>query len=295
MSSVTYETQIEGELEHVLRETLKASDSPLTSNQVLRQLMGPFKRSREELEETLESLVERGQVHRLGKYRGSERYWDRRPEEYARTVMTEKLRERPMTRSELRRAIEKPLKIVPKTRRDEILRELVQSGAVKELPPFIGARSKRLSSQPLDPGDYVEHALKKVCNQLAKNGISEQQIRGAALEYLGSAALPLDLELLEPVKEFEPPSELGADVKDLVLARAMEIDVGALVPLVEFRQGLDFQDRGEVDQAIWDLVRNELVAVEKHHHPISMSGQEREASLRDESGNFYHAISRRNR
>ena len=287
MSVVTADAVNQAELERVLQKTLEASHSPLSTNQIARQLTGPFRRSPKELQGMLEAMADRGEIHRIGKYRGTERYWDRQPEEYARALMLEKLTACPTTRADLLRNTENELRKIPEGQRKEILRELVRSGAVQELPFFIGARSRRLSPRPADPRDYVRHALDKVREALKNSGISEDQVKAAAWDVLGTAASPT------PKQDSEPQAEPVSSVRDLVLSRVMEIELGALVPLTGFRQGLDFQNRGEVDEAIWNLVRDEVVAVHKHHHPVSMSDAEREASLQDEQGNLYHAISRR--
>lgn len=272
----------DADLRDVLRKALDRSEEPLSSNEVARQLTGPFRRSAENLQPILDEMAERGEIHKLPKYGGRYRYWTRDLETYARKTILNTLSQKPLIRSELKQKVKNKLRGISEKRQQTLLKELIQTGRVRELPPLIGARSKRLSTREADPRDYVENAVDKICRQLAEVDISRESVLKAAWELYGK-------------RRPEPPVHLEKVILDRMSDIEPRAAQGAMVSIVELRRALDFQhhSKSEFDQAVWNLVRQGKVDVHRHDFPAGLSQDEREAMLADDQGYLYNGVSRR--
>ncbi len=77
-------------------------------------------------------------------------------------LVRSRLADKSLVRAELLRGISAQLKGIPAARQVTILRRMLAEGTLHEFPPFLGARAKRIALQPLDPGEHVEDALRKL-------------------------------------------------------------------------------------------------------------------------------------
>jgi hypothetical protein len=120
---------------------------------------------------------------------------------------------------------------------------------------------------------------------LAKHGLAEADVLAAAKKLYGG--------------EGAPPAPSSIDLKKVILERMLEIEPaarqGAMVYVPELSRAVDFQQgqQGEFQQAVWELVRQERIALHRHGHPANLSPEERGSLITDEQGNYYHGISMR--
>lgn len=293
----------DAELAEIVRKTLDRSEQPLTLSQLRSQLTGPFRRSPDELGRVVDSLVERGVVFRLPKFGRSERFWTRDLDTYARQVFVEALSKKSLTRSQLKQKVKTRLQGLSEPKQRAIFDELRREGAIQSLPAFVGTRTERFSSAAPDPVEYVEDALQRLCEKLAKAGISRDGVYAAARKLVGSSgAQEQPAQVAREEADTAPPlptPERRPSLEELLLERMAEIEPaarqGAMVYVPELRRALDFQPAAsaEFDEAVWALVRQGRVALHKHGHPAGLPADERAALIADERGNHYHGISLR--
>src|SRR5579864_2090615 len=204
----------------VLKKALERADEPITAKQLREQLTGPYKLAVDKLEQILTEQVSLGSAFRFEPYKGkSPRYWSRNLEQYARAAMIKRLSRRPETSGDLLRGLKSPLKGYSPDRLRQLLRELVEGGHARELPTFVRSRTKRFSTNPPDPRDYLRDALEDIYRKLDKAGIAREQVNAAALELLerAPAVEPPETELPPPPPE-PPPEGTGPMILERMVA-----------------------------------------------------------------------------
>ena len=152
----------------VLLNALAQAAQPLTAKQLRERLSGPFKLPAERLAQLLDEAVAAGHAHRFaGKGKSPQpRYWTRDLEQFARTAILQTLAERPLTRSQLWTKLKVRLADFTETRRQELLRRLLQQGELQEWPAYVGTHTKLLGTRPPDARLYFEDACDKIAGKL---------------------------------------------------------------------------------------------------------------------------------
>lgn len=268
------------ELVDVVLKALERSSEPLTARQLAGKLTGPFRQPPEVLSTVLEQLAEEGRLHRLPPFRGMTRYWTRDLDSFARSRVLESLArsKRPKTRSELR----PPAGLSPDRWRKAIAR-LVETGEVRELPPLLGSRTKRLSVRPADPADYIAAALENLGGKLASTGVTENEVWEAARRLVEERLQQRQKDLLpELILERMPVVEPAAQS-------------GALVSVRDLRRSLEFQEvnHDAFDRAVLQLGRQGRIALHRHDYVSSLTSAERDELVTDGQGNYYVGIALR--
>jgi hypothetical protein len=292
------------ELAGVVRKILDGAEEPLNVKQLLKQLKGPFRCQEEELQRILEQQIEQGGVFRFPKYRRYERFWTRDLETYGRQTILEVLSARSLTRSELKPKLATRLQGISESRRNGLLGELLQRGDVRELPAFVGTTAKRLSAAAADPRDYLEHALGKICEKLAKDGISQEQVFAAARKLIGIAtnSAPSTAAVADESPSPIPSavdSPIRPELQEVVLDRMLELEpaarLGAMIYVPDLWRGAAIQqaEKSDVQRAVWELVRQERIVLHRHGHPASLNQEQRGLLFTDADGAYYHGISMR--
>ncbi|MEX0701604.1 MAG: hypothetical protein WD069_05850 [Planctomycetales bacterium] len=307
----------------IVLRMLEQSPEPLGLNQIAKGLTGPFRRNPDELQAIVDELVARGVVRRFPPYRRKLRYWTGTLDDFARSRILHALAQRPRTRSELEGALKVVLAGVPKSKQAELLRELVRSGEVHKLPPYLGARTERFSARPADPREYVSHALDKLIEKLSPAGIGEEQLLAACSEVLEGraapsqpvgwavptgllsnpdtspvvgAAHPTSDSLTNEIQRDSPPrNDWGESIVERMRAIEPAAARGALVSIPELRRQPEFRDldKPAFDRIVLELGRQERVALHRHDYPASLSEDERRQFVLDERGRHYNGISLR--
>ncbi|HEV3162918.1 MAG TPA: hypothetical protein VGZ22_02675 [Isosphaeraceae bacterium] len=292
-------------VEVVLR-ALERAEEPITAKQLRDQLTGPYKIAVEELERLLEEQASLGRAHRFAPYRvKAHRYWSRDLDHYARSAILKALDKQPRTSSELIRGLKSPLKGCPDQRLRLLLSELKDKGRVRELPTFVRSRTKRISTRPPAPREYLNDALQDIYKKLEKAGVSRDQVNAAALAILqpvapfaaatpptapGSASTPPS-----PPEPSASPEEVEAMILERIKQEWPQATGGALVPLSELRKAVEFPlaDKAEFDAAILRLADRGSVNLHHHDYPGGLSDNERAGMVSDGRGGYYIGVSLR--
>ncbi len=285
----------------VITRALERAEQPLTVRPLRDQLTGPFKLPEDQLRELLEEQVAQRKMFRFSPYKSKQlRYWAFGPDEYVRRLIKALLNKKPQTRSELFKGLKSPARDLEKAKQNAEIEKLLREGAIRELPAFIGGRTKRLSLRPPAPQEYLQDAVEKIVKKLKPLGVPRERILEAARDYFrrpeapaggtgqgeqGAPAKPAPASdlfpvLLERMTQIEPAAPSGALVYIKDLRRLME----SFIP-----------DKQAFDQAILNLARQGRVALHRHDFPASLSEQERGHLVRDDRGNFYVGIAVRTR
>jgi hypothetical protein len=263
---------------------------PVTVKELHRKLAGQNKLSEALLAERLQELTAAGRVYQFS-YGKSNLYWTRSREHYAREVIMQTLAAAPRTQAELLRSVKARLRDLPEERRKQIIRQLKEERQVQELPPLIGSRTKRLSTQAPDPSDYLSDAVEKISRKLK---LSRDQVLAAARSLVGAAPLlPIAGQAKTAELEARPPKE---DFGQLLLERMVQLKPavaqGALLLVSELRRSLkaELPDRESFDRAALSLFAAGRVDLTRHHHPSILSPEERAEMVADGEGNYYNGI-----
>lgn len=279
---------------------LAAADAPLPCNQILSALPNAAGIKLDQLTLLLDRLVAQGRLTAYAPYRTQHpRYWDRPEEEYVRSVVRSRLADRSLVRAELLRGISAQLKGIPAARQVTILRRMLAEGTLHEFPPFLGARAKRIALQPLDPGEYVEDALRKLTDRLTPLGIPPTALRTALVTPQSRFSQPT----IQPLPAAAPPTAAQpvATVAETILQCATDAfpqaGQGALISFSQFRglPPIAHLQREQVDQALIELAKTRRIALHAHDFPLGLASEAREMLLRDERGNHYMGFTLRTR
>ncbi len=250
---------------------LERSSQPLNVTKLANAIPKSAVKSKKDLREILQELVQSGQIcRRQGR---SSVYWLPSLEDQASAKILEALSEIPMTRTDLEKKLKSLLSGWPRPMRDEMLARLIRERRVYQSPPLTG-KAKLLSVRPeLTPQDYIKVALRLVAARLKPQGFTAEQ----------AFAVAQDL-LRREVNAHKPSVQLERMIQ-LKLAAAN----GALLSLSELRRSLAAEIPGGTafDQAVLRLAESGRVALRHHDHPGALSQEEREAFVRDEQGNYY--------
>jgi hypothetical protein len=297
----------------VVVKAIQRAEDPLIPSKIRQGLTGPYRLPDERLRLLLDELTAQGRVHRFDPSRkgGSPRYWTGDLEQYARQAMLRRLSVRPMTSSELKRALKATLRGLPDKRLDQIHGELQRDGAICELPKFPGARVYRFSTRGPDPRDYVQDALQKIYKALAKAGVTRRQVDEAAQGLLlaGTPFTEVSANLGGPLAttgatgqarpltlSFPPDDEdLGQRILERMTLDSPAAANGALVSLSDLRRSMEFQDLDKTafDQAVLHLAGQGRVALHRHDFPASLSDEEKAEMVPDGRGGYYIGIAQR--
>ena len=296
-------------LQENIQQVLHHAIGPLTAKQVHDLLPAPLRQPPEELTELLEKAVKQGQLFRYAPYRSkAHRYWSKQPDVYLQEVIMELLNSQPMTRSELKTKWKSRLKDFSEKKRLQTLKQLIDQGQIKEWPLLKGRRSKRLSTQPPEPAEYlvpVFQALSKELqdhfHRLIASGLSRQAALDTAKQIFLS--LPLFLQSEAPTTTISPPPNpaptmeklldesdgLESAILEWMLVVEPAASQGALVSLPELRASLEFKHAGKsrFDHAVLRLAELGRLLLHRHDFPGSLREDQRAALVTDGEGRFY--------
>jgi hypothetical protein len=171
-----------------IRDVLRASDQPLTPTQVRARLPWPLRGfSLEGIRDTLSRQVAAQVLILYPKYRSDQdRYWDRPLRQHVEQLLRGILRDRPMTRTELRRRLPAYARILA----DNVLDALLAKSRVFEHPGSSRRAGPRLASYPADPRPHLHVELEALFGRLERLGFTRRQLRDATLTLLQEDGAP---------------------------------------------------------------------------------------------------------
>lgn len=285
-----------------VQAVLDRSPEPVPSTKVASELKSvglPAK----QWPEFLQRQAEAGKLHRFSPLRGTAlRYWTRDLAAYARHVCLAAFAKGPQSAANVEKAMAKPLKELSKAQRQEVLDRLVREKMVFELPKLGGSKTRRYSTSPPDPREYVaapaiafRKKLDEVVRLLAAFGIPREQIVGAALDACGMSDArplrPIELQPIAPspaIPASEFPSRFDAAFADLDRQKGSH----NLVSLVDLRRALACFTREQFDAGLRELRlagRYGLSAAESVH---GVRPEERAAGV-EEAGTLLLHVSKK--
>ncbi|QGJ68618.1 Hypothetical protein PBC10988_2790 [Planctomycetales bacterium 10988] len=286
-----------GVLLRALRQHQELENEPTRITELRKDLPERFRLPEEQIEEIVTDLVQQGKVFRFEPYnsRGAKkryRYWFGNPEEYAALLIQEQLSKKVRTRSELKAAIKNRLGGFSESRRDQLIKKLIEEGTIRELPPFLGGRTKRLSLGKPNPQEYLQHAVDKIQHLLTRYGITEQEVSKVLFQMIGSSAS--SPSQIPPVEK--PQQSTREPLSQKILQRAAELESGvsgSVISVRELRQASDFltHSKQEFDQALLKLAEEEKVYLHRHDRPMGLSESDREQLVFDGKNNYYSSVS----
>ena len=292
----------EPQIVEILLKALRRAEEPITAKKLLDGLTGPYRVAPETIENHLIELVSRGKAFTFEPYVSkAPRYWSYDQEHYARQLVLKNVSRHPKSWSEVKSALKKPLKGFPDARLSKLQKEMLDGGVLHKLPPFVGARTQIFSNLPPDPSHYIEDALVKIREKLAKFGIAASDVNNAALGLLAPRAEPDIDEPAEetPVPEAVEPHPDEESLESRILERMVDTVPaaanGALVSLRDLRRSMDSQnvDKSSFDQAVLRLADQGKVALHRHDYPAGLSSEDRAELVTDATGDFYVGIALR--
>jgi hypothetical protein len=319
-------TAPESDVVEVILKTLQQAEEPLTLNYIHRSLRGPYRLCEEELRKLLQEQVAAARIFRFSPYKSkSPRFWHRDADTYARMSIVRVLNAGALKQLELEAKLSKRLADCPKTRRREILQQVLDEGQVVELPCLPGSRTVRYSVHRPDPRDYLRRLIgdfvrkiEQQSDRLLAVGVSQEATLAAARELLRGTPLvlaetsPYSVEITLPTRISPDPASPGVisvssrscceqqqNTDEQILQKLAEFNQdhrrGGLISLGDLRQALKhhFSEKQSFDTAVLRLSRAGRVALYRHDYPSSLSEADRQAMATDSQGNYYNGISLR--
>jgi hypothetical protein len=295
------EAALNADVADLVVRLLRGSDRPLSVHQLHKQLPQPFRPRKGDLADSLKVWVREGRIFAYGGGRG-ELYLDRSVEELARQQIAKVLNGGPLLLSELRRKV----RLVPTSELDRLIEELRSAGQIFVHPPVSRSRSVRYSTRPVDPVDYLRDPVGAVWRKLADAGVSRGKV-AAALRRLADELTTEEGESDRPttggggaaseLKAQVPGDDLPERILDRMKLVDPRADEGGMISLGDLRRLNAFQheDREHFDRALWQLVREQRLAVHEHGSVGLLEEAERADCLVDGKGRYFHAVSRRAR
>lgn len=273
----------------LILKALQSVDDPQSLSQILKLIPKAASPPAKEAIAAIEHLVRSGTVHAYPEVRGKPLYWHRSPKELARRQLIRRAERGPLLQSEIIGAVSrlKTLQELSKNQVCSLFSELVNEGRIYKLPPYLGARTPLYSVSPVEPGDYLRDALKKLS---AKLGVSERML----LE----SYLPAEFSLRQD--EQVPASGAGAaeDHRILEAMRDPSLDPRqeGMITIAKLRNALSLHLEGEeFDRAILRESAAGRIALHRFDRAMHLSEEERQRNLvRDADGNYYNCVSIRN-
>jgi hypothetical protein len=293
---------VEPHLVEVLLKALHRAEEPITATKLREGLTGPYKVALETVENQLSELVTSGRAFSFQPY-GSKapRYWPYDQEHYARQLVLKIVSRHPKTWSEVKKALRCPLKGFSDARQSKLQKDMLDSGELHKLPAFVGARASRFSNRPPEPSHYIEHALAKIREKLAKFGIAASDVNNAAFDLLAPrgesvADEPADgTQAVAKVESHVEDDSLESRILERMVDTVPAAANGALVSLRELRRSMDFHsvEKTTFDQAVLHLADQGKVALHRHDFPAGLSAEDRAELVTDGTGDFYVGIAMR--
>lgn len=283
-------TVADPDLAEMVLKALDRSDGPINATQLSKAFSGPYRTDAKDLEALLEELVARGRVHRFAPYRSKQhRYWTRDLAQYTRATLSERLTRTPMTKAEAIKAVQSSLKDQSAAQLGRTFDELLAEKQLRKLPWLIGSRSTRYGTRPPDPAEYLQDALDKVAEALAKDGITRADV-DLALVKLSRRATG---NVVEP-----NAGSMGRGARQVILDHLAVLDParrGALVPIEDVRREVAdrVSDKAAFDGAVIELARSGEVALHRTDDPGGLGHLEREGMVSDGQGGYFIGIALR--
>jgi hypothetical protein len=270
----------------VVIKALEQAGQPVTAKQLRERLTGPYKLPKERLSQLLEEQVSAGRIHHYAAIGPSKqpRYFSRRIEDYARELIINLLEQRSHTQTEILRKLKSQLAGMSQHQQKNLLTLLVKEKQVYQLPPFIGSRTIRYSSQPPDLRnyDYLEDAIEKIRKKL---NLTPEEVLSAARAFT--------------LLRLQDSNSQQNDLSEKLLARMLQVKLaaayGELVPLSELWRSLQNEgwDKASFDRTVLGLADKYRVSLQRHNFPASLSEPERNELVADGLGNYYVGIALR--
>lgn len=266
--------------------------------------------------ELLLEMVKAGLVRRAGTGKRLF-YWLPALEPQAQERICAALNDSPRSKAELEKNFwPSLLPNWPKTQREALLKQLVQTGRVYQWPPLRG-NTKLFSVQRPQPELYLQKPvneladkLQRLAQQLAGFGITTEQVYELAQQLLeqslpNSAIVvekpsapktpapdPVELDPAEPDPVEPDPVVVAPNHEDLILNGMRQFSGSPLVSLTELRRSLAsaLPDKTTFDQAVLALARQGQITLHQHDYPAGLSQAERAELVNDEHGNYFIGI-----
>ncbi|MGQ0633702.1 MAG: hypothetical protein ACT4QC_03750 [Planctomycetaceae bacterium] len=269
-------------------DAIRRSDAPLTASQIARQLTGPLKAARRELEQILAELASKHTLHKFAPAtaKGGPRYWDRDHAAFGRLALLKALDAHgPQTATKLKKAA----RGLSDEHFEQVLQRLMAEGAVYRHPPIGKSKTELLGSRPPAPAAYLHDVatqLQKVVEQLRAARVPRDELRRALVELVASAGVPLDGAA--SLRGATQPDKEPAKVDLLALMKRLDAGAerGALVGAGALRRAANL-DKVQFDGLVLELARQGRLSLHRHDFAASLSAFEREELVTDGQGTYF--------
>jgi len=266
-------------LQHAV-ESLRRSDLALTAREILKAIPPPSRMAPEVLEQLLNQSAEVIRWPRRTA-KASPRYWTRRPEDVAASLIAELAVDAELTARDFQKKASRPLAGFSAPERARLVESevaaLVAAGKLYVHPPATRGQAK-YSARPAQAEAYVfklRKELEALAERLAPAGITREQI----LDALASAPPAV------PAPAPAPPP-LAAQITEYLKSKPGGIGVGQLREDL----GLSPADKPAFDETVVALYRQHRVYLDRHDWPAGLSQEARDELVTDGSGNYYVVI-----
>jgi hypothetical protein len=268
------EPQTSETLAHAV-ESLRRSDRPLTGREILKSIPPPSRVP----SGALEPLLNRDPsvIPWPPRTRSTPRYWTRRPEDVADSVLIDLLADAALAVKSLITRVGRHLAGFSADEKRVLVESrvaaLVAAGKLYQHPPA-GRAGPKYSARPASARAYVAKLLKQLDALAAKLApyLTREQILDALREETRPVAAPLD-DLPQRIVECLKPKPGG-------------IGLGQL----REELGVPLDEKARFDRAVLALYRERRVYLDQHDYPLGLDEAARNQLVSDGSGKYYVVI-----
>jgi hypothetical protein len=253
-------------------ESLRRSDRPLTGREILKSIPPPSRVD----SGALEQLLNRDPrvIPWPARTRSAPaRYWTRRPEDVADSLLVDLVADAALTLGDFRKKLGHHPAGFPAAERQALVESrvtaLLAAGKLYVHPPPGKARP-RYGAKPAQAGAYVARLQKELdalAAKLAPAGITREQI-------------------LDTLRDQRRPGDLPRRIAEYLKTRPGGIGVAQLREDL----GLSPAEKASFDGAVLSLYRQRSVYLDRHDYPLGLSDAARSELVSDGSGNYFVVI-----
>jgi hypothetical protein len=253
-------------------ESLRRSDRPLTGREILK-LIPPASRMKPGALEPLLTQDPRVIGWPPRTRSAGPRYWTRRPEDLADSLVLELVADAALTLSDIQKKVGRHLAGFSAEQKRALVAPrvaaLVEAGKLYLHPPP-GRAQPKYGAKPAEARAYVaklEKELDALAAKLAPAGITRQQI-------------------IDALRGEKPSDGLTERIAGYLKTKPGGIGLGQL----REELGVSPADKASFDGAVISLYRERRVYLDRHDYPLGLSEAARSELVSDGSGNYFVVI-----
>lgn len=272
-------------ISRVVRGVADQLGQPMTAVQIQAHITDANDLSLDEMLNILDGMCESGRLFRFVTHRSMPNFYcNQDRDSYIRDGIVATLEEQPMSRVELESALKRDLVGVSANACRLMTRKLIKDGVIRELPPMLGRRAKRLSVNDLCVDHYTDHVIDQLAHQLERHGVSRDRI-------IASFARHQDGGSIAAMNEDEA-AEL---VLEAIRACGNSGGLGGLMSILELRRATQasIAEHSLFSNAVIALARRGFIALHRHDYPAGLEEAARNQLVTDGMGNYFVGVALR--